>query len=61
VTTVCSPISETRVAATDPEARRRFRRYWARFAPGIVLIRYDLLWRLKRLAERASRHDRIAA
>ena len=31
--------TETRVIATDAEARRKFRWYWARFSPGIVLIR----------------------
>ena len=29
--------TETRVEATDEEARRRFRRYWRVFSPGIVL------------------------
>jgi hypothetical protein len=31
--------TETRVLTTDAEARRKFRWYWARFSPGIVLIR----------------------
>ncbi len=31
--------TETRVATTDAAARAKFRWYWARFSPGIVLIR----------------------
>jgi hypothetical protein len=31
--------TETRVAATDAVSRRRFRRYWLIFSPGIKLIR----------------------
>jgi hypothetical protein len=44
--------TETRVATTDLIARSRFRWYWARFSPGIVLIRRILLTHLKREAER---------
>jgi hypothetical protein len=44
--------TETRVVTTDEGARRRFRWYWARFSPGIVLIRQVLVRRLKRDAER---------
>jgi len=44
--------TETRVMTTDATARRRFRWYWARFSPGIVLIRRLLLEDLKRAAER---------
>ena len=44
--------TETRVVATDPTARARFRWYWARFSPGIVLIRQVLLRQLKADAER---------
>jgi hypothetical protein len=43
--------TETRVATTDATARRRFRWYWARFSPGIILIRYFMLWNVKREAE----------
>lgn len=32
--------TETRVATTDDESRRRFRRYWAFVSPGIILIRF---------------------
>lgn len=41
--TACVLRTETRVATTDPRARSRFRWYWARFSPGIVLIRRVLL------------------
>jgi hypothetical protein len=44
--------TETRVASTDPSARRKFRWYWARFSPGIVLIRRLLLGGLKADVER---------
>ena len=47
-------VSETRAAATDEGARRRFRRYWrwARF--GIVAIRWLLLPAIRRAAEAAG-------
>jgi hypothetical protein len=44
--------TETRVATTDAVARARFRRYWAVFSPGIVLIRRALLRLVRREAER---------
>lgn len=44
--------TETRVVATDRSARTRFRRYWAFFSPGIILIRGAALQRLKADAER---------
>lgn len=47
--------TETRVAATDADARARFRWYWAVFSPGIVVIRWALLALLKREAERRTR------
>jgi hypothetical protein len=50
--TICH--TETRVATTDAAARARFRWYWARFSPGIILIRRMLLRQLKSDAERAS-------
>jgi hypothetical protein len=46
--------TETRVLATDPVARRRFRRYWAMVSAGIVLIRRESL-RLVR-ADAETRH-----
>ena len=44
--------TETRVAATDPDSRRKFRRYWSQFSPGIVLIRLELLRVVAHEAER---------
>lgn len=43
--------TETRVVATDATARRKFRWYWARFSPGILLIRLALLARLRKAAQ----------
>jgi hypothetical protein len=43
--------TETRVTTTDRTARARFRWYWARFSPGVVLIRRVMLRRLKKEAE----------
>jgi hypothetical protein len=47
--------TETRVATTDAAARAKFRWYWSRFSPGIVLIRRVMLLQLKREAERRAR------
>jgi hypothetical protein len=44
--------TETRVVATDPASRAKFRRYWAFASPGIILIRYFILGPLKADAER---------
>jgi hypothetical protein len=57
------PISEhatmfrtrTRVSTTDPVARRLFRRYWAIFSPGILIIRYEALRLIRAAAEREAR------
>jgi hypothetical protein len=46
--------TETRVTTTDQAARTKFRWYWARFSPGIVLIRRVMLGLLKRDAERRA-------
>jgi hypothetical protein len=46
--------TETRVVATDGEARRRFRWYWARFSAGIVLIREVSMRLVKTEAERRA-------
>jgi hypothetical protein len=46
--------TETRVVATDAEARKKFRWYWARFSPGIVLIRAISLSLVKKEAERRA-------
>jgi hypothetical protein len=47
--------TETRVATTDAYARERFRRYWAVFSPGILLIRRATLRLVKGDAERRYR------
>jgi hypothetical protein len=47
--------TETRVVTTDAAARARFRWYWARFSPGIQLIRWLLLGPTRRDAERRAR------
>jgi hypothetical protein len=52
--------TETRATTTDPIARRKFRWYWARFSPGIVLIRRAMLRTLKAEAERSA-HPRAIA
>jgi hypothetical protein len=44
--------TETRVATTDPESRRRFRRYWSVVSPGVVLIRYEILRLVRQEASR---------
>jgi hypothetical protein len=44
--------TETRVTTTDPESRRRFRRYWSLVSPGILLIREETLRLVRREAER---------
>ncbi len=41
----------TRAAATDEAARRRFRRYWAVFSPGIWLVRWEGLRLVRKHAE----------
>ena len=50
--------TETRAVATDSTARRRFRRYWAWFSPGIVLIRREALRMIKWDAEHRFRDQR---
>lgn len=52
--------TETRVIATDAEARHRFRRYWAFASPGIALIRHLSLRPLRREAERRARAIALA-
>lgn len=47
--------TETRVTTTDRAARAKFRWYWARFSPGIILIRRVMLGLLKAEAERRAR------
>lgn len=43
-------VTETRIAATDPEGRRKFGRYWRLVMPGSALIRRDMLRVLARRA-----------
>jgi hypothetical protein len=43
---------ETRIAATDPEARKRFDRYWFVVGPGSSAIRWELLAAIALRAER---------
>jgi hypothetical protein len=47
--------TETRVVATDAAATSKFRWYWARFSPGITLIRRLSLRPLRRDAEGRAR------
>lgn len=49
--TSCIALTETRVATTDAEARRRFRWYWSCLSPGIKIIRHVMLRQIKRAAE----------
>lgn len=44
--------TETRIQATDAESRRRFGRYWRVVMPGSALIRREMLWAIRRRAER---------
>src|SRR5262245_17753981 len=46
--------TETRVVATDRAARKKFRRYWSIFSPGVVLIRRVALRLTKLDAERRA-------
>ena len=46
--------TETRVVATDPLSRERFRRYWAFLSLGIFIIRYEILRLVRAEAERRS-------
>jgi hypothetical protein len=49
--------TETRVSTTDPDSRRRFRRYWTMVSPGVVLIRREMLRLVRREAERRMQPD----
>ena len=44
--------TETRAEATDAHARRRFTLYWVVFCTGIHFIRWNMLWAIRRDAER---------
>jgi hypothetical protein len=52
--------TETRVLTTDPSSRALFRRYWAVFSPGIVLIRYEALRMIGSDAEHREKARRDA-
>lgn len=54
-------ITRTRVAATDPHSRTKFRRYWAPISAGIILIRYAGLPLVKKEAERRASRLRAEA
>jgi uncharacterized protein YndB with AHSA1/START domain len=49
-------VTRTRAVATDPQSRKRFRRYWAPMSAGIILIRYAGLPLMRREAERRAAH-----
>jgi len=53
--------TETRVVTTNPAARAKFRWYWARFSPGIRLIRRLSLGPLRRTAELRARRGVVTA
>lgn len=47
----CRVTTETRVFATDPQARRRFAAYWRTIYPGSSLIRHQWLKAIRKRAE----------
>jgi hypothetical protein len=49
--------TETRVQATDPISRAKFRRYWSVMSPGILLIRSEALRLVRRESARAAFND----
>ena len=51
--------TETRAIATDVEARRKFRRYWSFFSPGITAIRSVMLPAVKAEAVRRFRANAV--
>jgi hypothetical protein len=53
--------TETRVVATDEQARRKFRRYWRLAGTGIILIRLLVLPALRRAAESQCESARTRA
>jgi hypothetical protein len=56
----CVAWTETRVVTTDAVARKRFRRYWAMFSPGILAIRRAGLRRARADAEKRFAEQRTA-
>ena len=51
----------TRVETTDADSRAKFRRYWATFSPGILLIRYQALDLVRDAAQQDFRARGAAA
>ena len=51
--------TETRAATTDATARAKFRWYWSKVSPGVVLIRWISLGLVKTEAERRARDARF--
>ena len=49
--------TETRVATTDADARKRFRRYWTMVSPGVRLIRRESLRLIRADAEHRYQAD----
>jgi hypothetical protein len=49
--------TRTRATSTDAVARRRFRSYWVKMAPGVMLIRQQALGLVKSDAERRARRQ----
>jgi hypothetical protein len=47
--------TRTRVATTDPTARRQFKSYWSKIVPGVALVRQQALGLVKSDAERRAR------
>jgi hypothetical protein len=54
-------ITRTRVATTDAESRKKFRRYWAPMSAGIILIRYAALPLVRKQAEQQARQADMAS
>ena len=53
--------TETRVATTDVDARKRFRRYWTLVSPGVRLIRREILRLVREDAERRYRASLVSS
>jgi hypothetical protein len=52
--------TRTRVVTTDPESRKRFRRYWSRLSLGILAIRWECLRLVRRSAEERARTQEMS-
>jgi len=51
--------TETRVVATNADARAKLRRYWAFLSPGILLFRWSYLKPLKAAAEQRASNSSV--